>query len=129
MSLASSPEGGPSGSLLLDGASGSNEKPDAMGARRRRWCEGNRSQITGCGVKQAVESRFQSDAELLGAVRSDANAFAVFYDRYEAAIVGYLARRVRDPELVADLTAEVFAATAARRRATGRPSPRRRAGC
>ena len=41
---------------------------------------------------------------------SDSDAFAVFYDRYEAAIVGYLARRVRDPELVADLTAEVFAA-------------------
>ena len=43
-------------------------------------------------------------------MRSDADAFAVFYDRYEAAIVGYLARRVRDPELVADLTAEMFAA-------------------
>jgi RNA polymerase sigma factor (sigma-70 family) len=34
----------------------------------------------------------------------------VFYDRYEAAVAGYLARRVHDPEVVADLTAEVFAA-------------------
>jgi RNA polymerase sigma-70 factor (ECF subfamily) len=42
--------------------------------------------------------------------RSDAAAFAVFYDRYEAAVVGYLARRVGDPEVAADLTAEVFAA-------------------
>ena len=38
------------------------------------------------------------------------SAFAVFYDRYEAAVVGYFARRVRDPEVVADLAAEVFAA-------------------
>ena len=34
----------------------------------------------------------------------------MFYDRYEAMVAGYLARRVRDPEVVADLTAEVFAA-------------------
>jgi RNA polymerase sigma-70 factor, ECF subfamily len=52
----------------------------------------------------------RSDAELLQGCRSDASAFAVFYDRYERAVVGYLARRVRDPEVVADLTAEVFAA-------------------
>jgi RNA polymerase sigma factor (sigma-70 family) len=52
----------------------------------------------------------RSDAELLGAVWSDADAFGVFYDRYEAAVVGYFARRVRDPEVVADLTGEVFAA-------------------
>jgi RNA polymerase sigma-70 factor (ECF subfamily) len=49
------------------------------------------------------------DAELLGATRSDGSAFAVFYDRYEAAVVGYFARRVGNPEVVADLTAEVFA--------------------
>jgi RNA polymerase sigma factor (sigma-70 family) len=47
---------------------------------------------------------------LLRAARSEAGAFAVFYDRYEAAVVAYLARRVRDPEVVADLTGEVFAA-------------------
>ena len=52
----------------------------------------------------------RSDEELLGAVSSDPDAFAQFYDRYEAAVVGYLAGRVSDPELVADLTAEVFAA-------------------
>ncbi|MGH2908548.1 MAG: RNA polymerase sigma factor, partial [Solirubrobacteraceae bacterium] len=52
----------------------------------------------------------RSDTVLLHESRSDATAFAVFYDRYERAVVGYLARRVRDPELVADLTAEVFAA-------------------
>ena len=34
----------------------------------------------------------------------------MFYDRYEAAVIGYFARRVGDLEVVADLTAEVFAA-------------------
>jgi RNA polymerase sigma factor (sigma-70 family) len=47
---------------------------------------------------------------LLRAARSEVGAFAVFYDRYEAAVVAYFARRVRDPEVVADLTGEVFAA-------------------
>jgi len=51
-----------------------------------------------------------SDAALLAATRSDADAFAAFYDRYEALVVGYFARRTRDPEIAADLTAEVFAA-------------------
>lgn len=52
----------------------------------------------------------RSDAELLRAARSDETAFMSFYDRYETAIVGYFARRIGDPEIVADLTAEVFAA-------------------
>lgn len=51
-----------------------------------------------------------TDAELLGAIPHDPSTFAVFYDRYEAAIVGYLLRRTNDAELAADLTAEVFAA-------------------
>ncbi len=51
-----------------------------------------------------------ADADLLAAARSDPDAFAVFYRRYERAIVGYFMRRTGDPELTADLTAEVFAA-------------------
>jgi len=51
-----------------------------------------------------------SDAELLSEARSSRRAFAAFYDRYERAIAGYFMRRTRDPELTADLTAEVFAA-------------------
>jgi RNA polymerase sigma factor (sigma-70 family) len=50
-----------------------------------------------------------SDADLLAATRSDSAAFASFYDRYEASVVGYFMRRVGDPETAADLTAEVFA--------------------
>jgi predicted nucleic acid-binding Zn ribbon protein len=52
----------------------------------------------------------RDDARLLATARAEPAAFAVFYDRYEAAVAGYLARRVADPEVVADLTAEVFAA-------------------
>jgi RNA polymerase sigma factor (sigma-70 family) len=52
----------------------------------------------------------RSDAELLASARHDPGAFAEFYDRYEDAVIGYFARRVRDPEVAADLTAEVFAA-------------------
>ncbi|HEX3874827.1 MAG TPA: RNA polymerase sigma factor [Solirubrobacteraceae bacterium] len=58
-----------------------------------------------------------TDGDLLAATRSDPEAFASFYDRYETSVVGYFMRCTRDPELAADLTAEVFAAAlgAARR--------------
>ena len=51
-----------------------------------------------------------SDGELLAATRSRPEAFAAFYDRYETSLVGYFTRRTGDPEVAADLTAEVFAA-------------------
>ena len=51
-----------------------------------------------------------TDAQLLAATRSDPEAFARFYERYERSIVGYFMRRTADPELTADLTAETFAA-------------------
>jgi len=70
---------------------------------------GSWSQVSGFGVNKAVESRGHDDAQLLRSARSDPAAFSVFYDRYERLVAGYLARRVRDPELVADLTGEVFA--------------------
>jgi RNA polymerase sigma-70 factor (ECF subfamily) len=50
-----------------------------------------------------------SDGELLAATSSRPDAFAAFYDRYETAVVGYFTRRTGDPEVAADLTAEVFA--------------------
>jgi RNA polymerase sigma-70 factor (ECF subfamily) len=50
------------------------------------------------------------DYELLRLSRSDEEAFAVFYRRYERLVAGWLMRRTGQPELVADLTAEVFAA-------------------
>lgn len=51
-----------------------------------------------------------SDYQLLVRSSADPQAFVAFYRRYEAAIVGYFVRRVGDPEVAADLTAEVFAA-------------------
>jgi hypothetical protein len=56
-----------------------------------------------------VRASHRDDDELLRIARADPGAFALFYDRYEEAVAGYLSRRVWDPELVADLTAEVFA--------------------
>ncbi|MGN6871788.1 MAG: RNA polymerase sigma factor [Solirubrobacteraceae bacterium] len=51
-----------------------------------------------------------SDAQLLAAIaRCDDRAFSAFYRRHLGMVVGWYARRV-DPELAADLTAEVFAA-------------------
>jgi RNA polymerase sigma factor (sigma-70 family) len=54
--------------------------------------------------------------------RTDPEAFGRFYDRYEAAVAGYFMRRAENPEVAADLTAEVFAnalAAASRYRAEG----------
>ena len=51
-----------------------------------------------------------SDGELLARVAHDAEAFGVFYDRFEAELLGFLYRAVRRPDIAADLTAEVFAA-------------------
>jgi RNA polymerase sigma-70 factor (ECF subfamily) len=52
-----------------------------------------------------------SDAELLAASRAgDPDAFGVFYRRHRERILAFLARRVPQPELAADLMAEAFAA-------------------
>jgi RNA polymerase sigma factor (sigma-70 family) len=61
-----------------------------------------------------------SDAVLLAGTCADADAFAAFYRRYEHLILGYLLRRTRNPEVAADLTAEVFASAL---RAAGRYRP------
>lgn len=50
------------------------------------------------------------DVELLRRAASDADAFAVFYRRYERLVAGWLVRRCGRADLAADLTAEVFAA-------------------
>ena len=58
----------------------------------------------------------RTDEDLL--LSGDAEDFGLFYDRYVDMLLGYFARRVHDPEIAADLTAETFAAAlAARRRA------------
>ena len=73
--------------------------------------------VTSDGVSAFLHMmRFRSrasDAELLASAGADPDAFTRFYQRYEAAVLGYFLRRTRDPELAADLTAEVFAAALA----------------
>ncbi len=50
------------------------------------------------------------DAELLVLTASDPEAFGVFYERFEAQILGFLWRATGRADIAADLTAEVFAA-------------------
>jgi RNA polymerase sigma-70 factor (ECF subfamily) len=49
------------------------------------------------------------DEELIAALARDPEAFTAFYRRHVDDVLGFLARRTGDPELAADLTAEVFA--------------------
>jgi RNA polymerase sigma factor (sigma-70 family) len=59
----------------------------------------------------------RSDAELLHAARTDAQAFRELYDRYASRIYGYHLRRSGHTDAAHDLTAETFAqAWLARRR-------------
>ncbi len=51
----------------------------------------------------------RSDADLLDATTTDAQAFGVFYHRHVDGIMSYFWVRTRDHTLVADLTAETFA--------------------
>ena len=65
------------------------------------------------------------DDQLLARSTRDPAAFGTFYERHERLVLGYLMRRVGDPELAADLAAETFAAAlvAARRfRSDGAPA-------
>jgi RNA polymerase sigma-70 factor (ECF subfamily) len=55
----------------------------------------------------------RTDAELLA---GDAEAFGVFYARHEDAVLAFFLRRVRRPDLAADLTAETFAGALGSRR-------------
>lgn len=61
-----------------------------------------------------MRTEHRTDEELLAA--RDARSFEQFYLRHVSAVIGYFARRTRDPELAADLTSETFAAALAGRR-------------
>jgi RNA polymerase sigma-70 factor (ECF subfamily) len=52
----------------------------------------------------------RGNAEPLGQIARDPDAFAVFYAEHVAVVTRFVARRVADPHTVADLTAEVFLA-------------------
>jgi RNA polymerase sigma-70 factor (ECF subfamily) len=61
-----------------------------------------------------VGPRGDTDEELLS--RSDAASFECLYVRHVDELLGFFARRTRDAELAADLTAETFAAALTARR-------------
>jgi RNA polymerase sigma-70 factor (ECF subfamily) len=61
-----------------------------------------------------VAIRGDTDEQLL--TRGDAASFERFYVRHVDELLGFFARRTRDPELAADLTAETFAAALTARR-------------
>jgi DNA-directed RNA polymerase specialized sigma24 family protein len=60
--------------------------------------------MSGLGYEHA------SDADLLARTAEEAEAFGVFYDRFEAEVLGFFYRATRRADVAADLTAEVFAA-------------------
>jgi RNA polymerase sigma factor (sigma-70 family) len=69
----------------------------------------------GCGIEEMMahpRDRAQwTDAQLLAGIAAcDERAFSAFYRRHLRRVVTALSARTRDRELVADLTAEVFAA-------------------
>ena len=60
-----------------------------------------------------TRSAYQPDVDdgaLLALVRSEPEAFGMFYRRYERSVLGYFMRRTGDAEVAADLAAETFAA-------------------
>ena len=57
-----------------------------------------------------MSARFVADEQLLKLARRDVSAFGVLYRRHVAWVLRVCVRRTRDPEVAADLTAEVFAA-------------------
>jgi RNA polymerase sigma factor (sigma-70 family) len=82
---------------------------------------GGRSGIYVVMVLVRDRARWTDTQLLAGVAACDERAFSAFYRRHLAMIVGWCVRRTGDPELAADLTAEVFAAvlvSAARYRPT-----------
>jgi RNA polymerase sigma factor (sigma-70 family) len=77
---------------------------------RRGWSQGWGSRELRVGMNDWGS---ENDDRLLVAAAVDPGAFAEFYGRYERAMLAFFVHRTREPELAADLTAEVFAAALA----------------
>lgn len=61
------------------------------------------------GTPSGAVGDARSDLELLRASRADAAAFRAFYDRWSEPVLAFFQRRVGEPQLALDLTAETFA--------------------
>jgi RNA polymerase sigma factor (sigma-70 family) len=68
----------------------------------------NRRAVTSEAVRASIA--VVDDDELLARSARDPAAFGAFYERHERLVLGFFMRRLRDPELAADLAAETFAA-------------------
>lgn len=55
------------------------------------------------------DSSARADYELLKASRDDPAAFRAFYDQWSRPVLGFFQRRLHDPDVALDLTAETFA--------------------
>jgi RNA polymerase sigma-70 factor (ECF subfamily) len=64
-------------------------------------------------VMAVVDLSKASDADLLRLTPQDAEAFGVFYDRFERDVLAFFWRATRRADLAADLAGEVFAAALA----------------
>src|SRR5215211_5340030 len=83
----------------------------SLACRCRRVTVGRTRYIRASSCESPCVTMFAgapTDEELLGS--SGREAFGLFYDRHARAVLEYFARRTRDPESAADLTAETFAA-------------------
>ena len=69
------------------------------------------------------------DEQLLAATPTTPAAFAIFYRRHEAAVLGYFMRRSGNAELAADLAAETFAAALLGERGTAPTAAKASRGC
>lgn len=56
-----------------------------------------------------AESTARAEADLLIRSKDDPAAFRAFYDQWAAPVLAYFQRRVHDPDLALELTAETFA--------------------
>ena len=78
------------------------------------WCNSDQLRTIGHNTAPSCDSYGQmgtvqsTDEALL--LSGDLEDFGRFYDRYVRALLAFLQRRLRDPEVAADLTAETFAA-------------------
>jgi RNA polymerase sigma-70 factor (ECF subfamily) len=65
--------------------------------------------VSTAGAAPVADDAARADADLLKASKSDPAAFRQFYDRWSEPVLGYFQRRVNDPQVALDLTAETFA--------------------
>jgi RNA polymerase sigma factor (sigma-70 family) len=102
--------------------SGARTHETSLAVRRRRATVARTRYIQARSCESPSVTAAPTDEQLLAS--SGRDAFAMFYDRHAGSVLAYFARRTRDPEAAADLTAETFAAAiVARRRFRPGPEP------